>query len=138
MTDEETIFSKIVRKEIPAEIIYEDDAVLAFLDISPNNHGHTLVIPKTRTRNLLTIDAETWTKVMEVVRILAPKIQQAVGAEGMNLIMNNEPAAGQIVFHAHVHIIPRFSDDGYKHWEGHSYKEGEMADVGRKIRNALA
>jgi len=137
MTDTETIFSKIIRKEIPAEIVYEDDDVLAFLDIAPNNPGHTLVIPKKPTRNLLTIDRESWAKVMEVVRMLAPMIQEAVGAEGINIMMNNEPVAGQIVFHAHVHIIPRFKDDGYKHWPGAKYKEGEMAEVGRKIREVI-
>lgn len=137
MTDTETIFSKIIRREIPAEIVYETDEVLAFLDISPNNPGHTLVIPKTSTRNLLTIDAGSWANVMEAVRILAPKIQQAVGAEGINIIMNNEPAAGQIVFHAHVHVIPRFANDGYRHWPGHEYKEGEMAEVGEKIRESI-
>jgi histidine triad (HIT) family protein len=137
METTETIFSKIIKREIPAEIVYEDTDVLAFLDISPNNPGHTLVIPKTPTRNLLTIDADSWAKVMEVVRMLAPKIKEAVGAEGINLIMNNEPTAGQIVFHAHVHIIPRFSDDGYRHWEGHSYKDGDMAEVGRKIREVI-
>ena len=137
MTDTETIFSKIIRREIPAEIVYEDDGVLAFLDISPNNPGHTLVIPKVPTRNLFTIDAGNWATVTEVVRTLAPKIQRAVGADGINLIMNNEPAAGQIVFHAHVHIVPRFADDGYRHWPGHEYKEGEMADIAEKIRKAL-
>jgi histidine triad (HIT) family protein len=138
MSDTETVFSKIIRKEIPAEVVYEDENVLAFLDISPNNPGHTLVIPKTPTRNLLTIDARSWATVMEAVRMLAPKIKEAVGAEGINIIMNNEPAAGQIVFHAHVHIIPRFSNDGYKHWPGGEYGEGEMAQVGEKIRAALA
>ena len=137
MTENETIFSKIIRREIPAEIVYETDDVLAFLDISPTNPGHTLVIPKVPTRNLFTINAESWAKVMEAVRILAPKIQRAVGAEGINIMMNNEPAAGQIVFHAHVHIIPRLSDDGYRHWEGHSYPEGEIKAVGDAIRSTL-
>ena len=74
---------------------------------------------------------------MEAVRMLAPKIKEAVGAEGINIMMNNEPSAGQIVFHAHVHIIPRFSNDGYRHWEGHPYPEGELARVGEKIRLAV-
>ena len=138
MTDQETIFSRIIRREIPAEIVYEDEHVLAFLDIAPNNPGHTLVIPKQQTRNLLTIHAGDWAKVMEVVRILAPKIREAVGAEGVNIIMNNEPAAGQIVFHAHVHVIPRFSDDGYRHWPGHEYQEGKMQSVAEKIRALVA
>ena len=138
MDTQETIFSKIISRAIPAEIVYEDADILAFLDIAPNNPGHTLVIPKESTRNLMTISSETWGKVAEVVRMLAPKIQEAVGAEGVNIMMNNEPAAGQIVFHAHVHIIPRFPDDGYKHWPGHEYKEGEMKKVAEQIRKKLA
>jgi len=137
MQSEDTIFSKILRREIPAEIVYEDEKVLAFLDISPNNPGHTLVIPKKPTRNLLTIDAESWANVMETVRMLAPKIKDAVGAEGINIMMNNEPVAGQIVFHAHVHIIPRFSGDGYTHWPGGEYAEGEMQKVAEKIRKLV-
>lgn len=137
MANAETIFSKIIRKEIPAEIVYEDDDVMAFLDISPNNPGHTLVIPKIPSHNLLTIDAESWTKVMETVRMLAPKIKEAVCADGINIMMNNEQDAGQIVFHTHVHIIPRFKNDGYKHWPGHPYGEGEMPEIGTKIRAAL-
>ena len=138
MSEGETIFSKIIRHEIPAEIVYEDEDVLAFLDISPNNPGHTLVIPKTPTRNLFTIDAESWAKVMEAVRLLAPKIKEAVGADGINIMMNNEHVAGQIVFHAHVHIIPRFRDDGYTHWPGGEYAEGEMQNVAQKIRKLVA
>lgn len=134
---EETIFTKILRKEIPAEVVYEDDDVLAFLDIEPNNPGHTLVIPKEPTRNLLTIAPDSWAKVMEVVRKLSPIIKDAVGAEGINLMMNNEPVAGQVVMHAHVHIIPRHEGDGFRHWQGHAYKEGEMAEVGKRIRTEL-
>ena len=131
---EETIFTKILRKEIPAEVVYEDDDVLAFLDIEPNNPGHTLVIPKEPTRNLLTITPELWAKVAEVVRMLTPIIMKATGAGGVNIMMNNEPTAGQIVFHAHVHIIPRHEDDGFRHWQGRAYKEGEMTEVGERIR----
>jgi histidine triad (HIT) family protein len=138
MTQEATIFQKIIDRDIPAEIVYEDDDVLAFLDIAPNSPGHTLVIPKKPTKNILTIDAGSWAKVMEAVRLLAPKIKEAVGAEGINIKMNNEPVAGQIVMHAHVHIIPRHKGDGYTHWPGGSYAEGEEKEVGEKIRQALA
>ena len=75
----ETIFSKIIRREVPAEIVYETGHVLAFLDISPTNPGHTLVIPKAWSRNLLDIDAAAWGRVMEAVRLLAPRIKEAVG-----------------------------------------------------------
>jgi histidine triad (HIT) family protein len=133
----ETIFTKIIQRDIPAEIVYETDAVLAFLDISPNNPGHTLVIPKTWSTNVLDIDAASWGAVMEAVRMLAPKIKQAVGADGINIMMNNGEIAGQMVFHSHVHIIPRFAGDGFKHWPGTPYPEGGMREVGDKIRAQL-
>ena len=75
---------------------------------------------------------------METVRALAPVIKEAVGADGINLIMNNEPDAGQMVFHTHVHVIPRFKDDGYTHWGSKPYAEGEIAEVAQKIRSVLA
>lgn len=137
MHEETTIFTKILSREISAEIIYEDDDTLAFLDIAPNNPGHTLVIPKKPSRNLLDIESDSWSKVMETVRRLAPVVKDAVDADGINLMMNNEPVAGQMVFHTHVHIIPRFKDDGYKHWGSKPYADGEIKEVAQAIRSAL-
>ncbi|HYF29358.1 MAG TPA: HIT family protein, partial [Candidatus Paceibacterota bacterium] len=126
---ERTIFEKIVAREIPANIVYEDEETLAFLDIAPNNPGHTLVIPKAHSRNLLDISEESWLAVMRAVRKLAPIIKEAVGADGINLAMNNEPAAGQIVFHTHVHIIPRHEGDGFTHFPAGEYGEGEASAI---------
>ena len=137
MSQEETLFAKIIRREIPAEIIYEDDDVLAFLDIKPNNPGHTLIIPKVWSKNILDISSESWSKVTEVVRLLAPKVMRAVEAEGVNIKMNNEPTAGQEVLHTHVHIIPRFKTDGFTYWPSTEYPEGEMAKVAEKIRQQI-
>jgi histidine triad (HIT) family protein len=134
---EDTIFSKILAHEIPAEIVYEDENVLAFLDIRPNNFGHTLVIPKEYSRNILTISPESWGKVMEVVRVLATAIKEALDADGVNIKMNNEEAGGQDVFHTHVHIIPRYKDDGLTYWPSKQYAEDQAAEVGEKIRAAL-
>ncbi len=137
MEQRETVFDKIIRRELPAEIVYEDDDTLAFLDINPNNMGHTLVIPKIPSRNMLDISPDSWTSLMRTLQRIAPAIMRAVGAEGLNIMMNNEPVAGQIVMHTHIHLIPRFSDDGYTHWPGHPYREGEMHAVGEKIRSML-
>ncbi len=131
------LFMKIVRREIPADIVYEDEKTLAFLDISPNNHGHTLVIPKERYRNILDIPEDLWLAVMKTVHLLAPVIKQAVGADGINIAMNNEPAAHQLIFHAHVHIIPRFSGDPHQPWKGAPYKAGEAKIIAEKIKDAL-
>lgn len=134
---EDTIFSKIIRREIPAEIVYEDDHTLAFLDIHPNNPGHTLVIPKKPVRNIFDADDTTLAQVMATVRKLAPAIKNAVGADGMNINSNHEHAAGQVVFHLHIHLIPRFSADGYKFWPQKSYETGEAAQIAEKIKQAL-
>lgn len=134
---EETIFAKIIRREVPADIIYEDDDTLAFLDIAPNNYGHTLVIPKVPSRNLFEISEESWLAVMKTVRTLAPVIKEAVGASGINIAMNNERAANQEVFHSHVHIIPRFEGDGVLSFTTKQYQEGEAAEVAEKIRSHL-
>lgn len=134
---EDSVFTKIIKREIPAEIVYEDEDTIAFLDISPTNPGHTLVVPKKPARNVFDIDEESWVNLYRVVRKLAPAVRDAAGAEGANIIINNEAAAGQEVFHAHVHIIPRFGNDGLKHWPKKDYKEGEKAAVAEKIRAAL-
>jgi histidine triad (HIT) family protein len=131
---EDTIFMKIIRREIPAEIVYEDDHVLAFLDIAPCNPGHTLVIPKTPSRNIFDIDAAVWAKVMETVRMLTPRIKQAVGAGGVNITMNNEHAANQEVFHTHVHIIPRHQDDGVLHFTKVKQTPEQLAETAARIR----
>jgi histidine triad (HIT) family protein len=134
---EPTIFEKIISGEIPKEILYEDEDTMAFLDIAPNNPGHTLVVPKVHSRNLLDISQESWLAVMKTVHLLAPVIKEAVNADGINIAMNNESAANQVVFHTHVHIIPRHEGDGFTTFPPGSYAEGEETTVARKIRELL-
>lgn len=134
----ETVFSKIIRGELPSHKVYEDEAVLAFLDIHPVTPGHTLVIPKsTKSRNIFDIPADDWLAMTKVVHHLAAVIEKATGADGVNIIMNNREQAGQVVDHPHIHIIPRFKNDGLKHWHHASYKDDEAADMLRKIRKTL-
>jgi histidine triad (HIT) family protein len=135
---EDTIFSKIIERSIPAEIIYEDDDTVAFLDINPVNPGHTLVVPKKPARNILDVDEESWAAVMKTVHKLAGVIREATGAEGINIEVNNEPAAGQVVFHLHAHIIPRFENDHNIKLPQKEYAPGEAEAVADKIRDALA
>ncbi len=136
---EDTVFMKIIRREIPADIVYEDEHTLAFLDMKPINPGHTLVIPKKFARNIFDVDDETLAAVTRTVRKIALALQEILGAEGVNISMNNESAAGQLVFHFHVHVIPRFANDGYEHWCGKAYPSDTAAkEVAEKIRQALA
>jgi len=131
------IFCKIASKEIPSEVLYEDANTLAFLDTKPNNPGHTLVVPKTHAANIYNINDVSLTAMMQTVQRMSIAVKKAMAADGINIIMNNDKAAGQIIFHAHVHVIPRFADDGYKPWPQKTYKDGEAATVAEKIRAVL-
>lgn len=133
------LFSKIICGEIPSVKVYEDAQTFAFMDINPHNKGHVLVVPKTAYRNVFDIDEDTFCALMRTVRKLAPAIQKATGADGINIGMNNEEAAGQVIFHAHVHVIPRFEGDGvYQHAKHTSYAPGEMLEVAEAIKKHLS
>jgi histidine triad (HIT) family protein len=107
----DTIFSKIIAREIPAPIVYEDEVVLAFLDINPVNFGHTLVIPKKHFTNIFDGDSDILAHMMKVAQKIARALKQAGLAEGVNLVMNNGEAASQEIWHAHIHVIPRLTND---------------------------
>lgn len=135
---EDTIFMKIIRREIPAEIVYEDDDTLAFLDIKPIRVGHTLVIPKKPSRNIFDMDDDTAAAFIKTIQKVARAVKETVGADGINVGINNERAAGQIVFHTHAHIIPRSISDGLKNWSRErEYTPGEAATIAEKIREAI-
>jgi len=106
-----TIFTKIINREIPADIIYEDDIVLAFLDIQPVNPGHTLIIPKVPSVDGTVTDPDTLAHIMKVGQTIAQALQKVTSCTGVNYIMNNGADAGQEVFHTHLHVIPRHKDD---------------------------
>lgn len=109
------IFCKIVAGEIPASKVYEDEHVLAFLDITQVTKGHTLLVPKKHFRNVLDLDPETTEQVFSVLPRLAKHLKERLGAKGLNIVNNNEEAAGQTVFHTHIHLLPRFDEgDGLK------------------------
>ncbi len=110
---ENCIFCQIVSGTIPSSKVYEDDKVMAFLDITQTTNGHTLLIPQKHVRNVLEMDQETAQDLFVQLPKIARAVQKATGAAGMNIINNNEEVAGQTVFHAHIHLVPRFdSNDG--------------------------
>lgn len=137
MSEEDCIFCKIVKGEIPCSKIYEDKEFLAFLDIKPINPGHALIVPKIHCKNLLDFPKAEETDLMEFIKKVAGAVVKAVNADGFNLGLNNGEAAGQIIHHAHFHIIPRFSNDGFRHWPHKEYKENEMDEVQKKIKSFL-
>lgn len=134
---ENGVFMKIVRREIPAEVIYEDEHTLAFMDNAPVESGHVLVIPKKPHRNIFDIDEASFKAVMSTVHKLAPLVRDAVGAKGVQINSNHEPEAGQVVFHLHMHIIPRHNRSDFDFWEAHTYDPVEGARIAEAIRTKL-
>jgi histidine triad (HIT) family protein len=131
------IFCKIVKGEIPSTKLYEDDQVLSFLDIAPVNIGHALVIPKEHFENILETPEDIMAHMMRVVKKISHGLE-ALNPDGININMNNKSAAGQVVFHSHIHVIPRYTGDGFGMWHGkRGYKDGEKDEVAEKIIRAL-
>ena len=106
--DEQNVFAKILRGEMPCHKVYEDEATLAFMDIMPRGEGHTLVIPKAPARNILDADPEALAAVIKTAQKVARAVKKAFDADGVTVQQFNEAAGGQVVFHLHVHVIPRF------------------------------
>ena len=136
-TQQECIFCKITKGEVPAVKVYEDNEVLAFMDIHPKHPGHTLVIPKDHIENIYGMPSETAARLMIVVQKIAVAVKNATDADGINISMNNESAAGQDVWHAHMHVIPRFNEDGNYADLKHTYMTGEMEEIANKIKTEL-
>ena len=132
------IFCKIIAGEIPSSTVYEDDQVIAFLDISQVTPGHTLVVPKQHFRNLLEMDADSASQLFARVPDIARKVMKATGAKGMNILNNNEEIAGQTVFHTHVHLAPRYEEtDGLQiSFEIHEPDFPALAQLAEKIAQA--
>ncbi|MEK7514525.1 MAG: HIT family protein [Patescibacteria group bacterium] len=131
------VFCSIIKKEILARIVYETDEILAFLDHHPNNPGHVLVIPKLHYENIYNTPEEVLHPLISGVKRVSVAVKAGVNAEGVNISVNNEKAAGQLVFHVHFHIIPRFSKDGLGPWPGKRVPEEKMDEVAKHIREKL-
>lgn len=112
---ENCIFCKIAQKKAPASIVYEDEKIIAFMSIQPINVCHTLVIPKNHYENIFKISEKEIAYLFTIVKKITHAVKIASGAEGIRIIQNNGKAAGQVIFHIHVHIIPMYSDSQWKH-----------------------
>lgn len=135
--DPNNIFAKILRGEIPSHRVYEDDAVVAFMDVMPQGQGHTLVVPKAPSRNLLDADPAVLGPLFQTVRKVARAVKQAFAADGVTIMQFNEPASGQTVYHLHVHVIPRFEGVPLKPHTGQMEKPEVLTENAAKIRAAL-
>ena len=135
--DEQNIFAKILRGEMPAIRLYEDNATLAFMDIMPRGDGHCLVIPKAPARNVFDADPVALAAVAASVQKLARAVMQAFNADGVTVQQFNEPAGGQVVFHYHVHIIPRHEGVKMRLHTGEMETKETLEANAEKIRQAL-
>ncbi len=133
----ECVFCKIVKKEIPSRIMYETDKIVAFLTIRPTNDGHALVVHKHHHSDIFDTPEEDMKELIVGAQKVAKAIHLATECEGINIGMNNKPAAGQEIFHAHLHVIPRFAEDGLRHWPGKEATPDELKEMQKKITKAI-
>ena len=136
--DPNNIFAKILRGELPCHKVYEDERALAFLDIMPRAPGHTLVLPKAPARNLLDVEAADLAHVMQVAQKIARASLKAFGADGITIHQFNESAGGQVVFHLHVHVIPRQDGVAMKPPATHKEKPEVLAEQASKLAAAIS
>lgn len=132
------VFCKVAAWETPSQRVYEDDKYIAFLDINPINFGHTLIIPREHYANFQEAPAEVVADMVRIGQKIAPAIMEAMNAKAFNVVFNSGEEAGQAVHHVHMHIIPRYGDDGHKQWQGRNrYDEGEMGATAKKIKELI-
>ncbi|MBL6431639.1 MAG: HIT family protein [Alphaproteobacteria bacterium] len=136
--DDQNVFAKILRGELPSQTVYEDDKTLAIMDIMPRGDGHVLVIPKTPSRNILDIAEDDLNAVMATVQRLARAVMKAFDADGTTIQQFSESAGGQVVFHTHVHVIPRFEGVKLRPHTGEMADGEVLAAHAEKIRDVLA
>lgn len=135
--DSTNIFAKILRGEIPAHKVFENDLALAMMDIFPQSRGHVLVIPKTPSRNLLDADPATLSAILPLVQDIARAVKAATGADGIRIAQFNEASAGQTVFHLHFHIIPAYEGQTLAAHGGGKADDAELAALAKAIAAEL-
>lgn len=133
----ECIFCNIAERKSEAEIVFEDDSIISFLDIQPINYGHALVIPKKHFDNFLTIPPEELIHLINATQYIAGAVKRSVNADGFNIISNNGNSAGQTIYHFHFHIIPRFNEDFNFKPKFKNYKTGDIKNYADGIRSAV-
>ncbi len=136
--DPNNIFAKILRGEIPSHKVYEDADALVIMDAMPQSPGHTLIIPKAPSRNLLDADPEMLARLAPLIQKMMRAVKEAFAADGVTLVQFNEPASGQTVFHLHFHVIPRIEGTPLKPHTGAMEETDVLAANAEKVRKVLA
>ena len=135
---EECVFCKIVDGKVPAAKVYEDEKVISFLDIMPANKGHCLVVPKKHSQTLIEMSDDDLTATIKAAKKVAMALSLCFGNGSFNIVMNNGKEAGQVVYHAHIHIIPRFQKDRLRiKWSHLKYEGDEIKEYSEKIRKFI-
>lgn len=135
MKQDNCIFCKIANGEIPSRTVYEDEDFRAILDLGPATKGHTLILPKDHAANLYELPDETAKKLLPTAKKVAALLRERLGCEGLNLVQNNGELAGQTVMHFHLHVIPRYADDGQKIlWAPTEPSAEELDEVLKKLQ----
>lgn len=138
MKDENCIFCKLANGDIPTATVYEDEYLRAIMDAAPANKGHIIILPKSHASNIYELEDEYVSRAFVLAKKLAVALKELTGCDGVNILQNNGEAAGQTVFHFHVHVIPRFkNDDCTIVWKPTSYEDGEASEVAKKISELL-
>ena len=138
MKDENCIFCKLANGDIPTATVYEDEYLRAIMDAAPANKGHIIILPKSHAANIYELEDEYVSRAFVLAKKLAVTLKKLTGCDGVNILQNNGEAAGQTVFHFHVHVIPRFKDDDCTIvWKPTSYEDGEASEVAKKIAELL-
>ena len=134
MKKDDCIFCKIAHGEIPSKALYEDDSFRVILDLGPATKGHALILPKDHADNLYELPDETAAEAMKLAKKMAKTMREKLGCDGVNLVQNNGEAAGQTVNHFHLHVIPRYADDGQKiGWVPGEPSQEELEEIRKKI-----
>lgn len=135
--DPTNIFARILAGDIPSHKVFEDDHVLSFMDVNPQSKGHTLVIPKTGSRNILDADPDVLAQTITRVQTIAKAVKEALNADGIRVVQFNEEVAGQSVFHLHFHVIPVYQGVALKPHTGEMADNAELAEQAKQIVAAL-
>ncbi len=131
------LFCKIVSGDIPTTKIYEDEDFIVIQDLHPITKGHSLLIPKEHSEDILSLDTTKGCKMMQVIQKISKAMMKGLSAQGINITTNCKPAAGQVIMHSHVHLIPRYTNDGLELWKGQDVTEEERLIDAEKIIKAI-
>lgn len=138
MEDKDCIFCKLAGGEIPSATIYENSDFRVFMDVAPANRGHVLIVPKEHFKDIFDIDAMTAGKLFSLATEVARAMKSVLDCDGMNLVQNNGTVAGQTVFHFHLHLIPRYANDGVKiGWQPGESSPTELQELAKEIRKKI-